>query len=177
MTTHTPPSSYVLKGLIDISVPNSISWLPQTMGWKILFFLLAALTVFLIYRAVKHYHANRYRRQALQALDVINSERPYQAICELFHLIKSVAIYLDPKNASKSGDDLLLFLISTKTNNCIHFHSVLTKRAFNEIWQPEAECTLVPEQVLVLINQFKDWITHHSVVNNTQNNDGVKNHD
>ena len=36
--THTPPTTYVLKGLSDVQVPPSISWFPQTIVGK--FYLL-----------------------------------------------------------------------------------------------------------------------------------------
>ena len=28
--THTPPSTYILRDLHDVAVPESVSWLPQT---------------------------------------------------------------------------------------------------------------------------------------------------
>lgn len=160
---HIPPNSSVLKGIIDVQVPNSISWAPQTFGWKILFTVLMVLMLFLTYRAIKTYHKNRYRRQAIRDINMINSERPYQATSELFHLMKRVAVYLDKANASKSGNDLLQFFILTKTHYCVHFHTELTKRALQEIWLPEKECSLLPEQIDVLISQFKNWLAHHSL--------------
>lgn len=33
---HTPPSTYILRELHDVAVPESVSWLPQTVGWKVL---------------------------------------------------------------------------------------------------------------------------------------------
>ncbi|WP_154215052.1 DUF4381 family protein, partial [Vibrio parahaemolyticus] len=32
----TPPSTYILRELHDVAVPPSVSWYPQTIGWKIL---------------------------------------------------------------------------------------------------------------------------------------------
>ena len=32
----TPPSTYILRELHDVAVPSSVSWYPQTIGWKIL---------------------------------------------------------------------------------------------------------------------------------------------
>lgn len=172
--THTPPNTYTLKGIIDVQVPESIAWFPQTLGWQILFTLLSALMLFVIYRAAKIHHKNRYRRQALKELSEINSDRPYQATCELFHLMKRVAVYLDKTNASKSGDDLLQFFVLTKTSRCVHFHHVLSKRALNEIWLPEAKFTLIPEQAEVLISQFREWVIHHTIEDKCSSKNQVK---
>lgn len=172
--THTPPNSYVLKGIMDVQVPESIAWFPQTLGWQILFTLLSALMLFVIYRATKIHHKNRYRRQALKDLSEINSDRPYQATCALFHLMKRIAVHLDKTNASKSGDDLLQFFVLTKTSRYVHFHHALSKRALNEIWFPEAKFTLIPEQAEVLISQFREWVIHHTIEEKCSSKNQVK---
>ena len=172
--THTPPNTYILKGIIDVQVPESIAWFPQTLGWQVLFSLLSTLILFVIYREIKIHRKNRYRRQALKGINEINSDRPYQATCELFHLMKRVAVYLDKTNASKSGDDLLQFFVLTKTSRCVHFHHALSKRALNEIWLPEAKFTLISEQTEVLISQFREWVIHHSMEEKSSTKNQVK---
>ena len=172
--THTPPNTYTLKGIIDVQVPESIAWFPQTLGWQVLFSLLSTLILFVIYREIKIHRKNRYRRQALKGINEINSDRPYQATCELFHLMKRVAVYLDKTNASKSGDDLLQFFVLTKTSRCVHFHHALSKRALNEIWLPEAKFTLISEQTEVLISQFREWVIHHSMEEKSSTKNQVK---
>ncbi len=33
---HTPPSTYINYANCDVAIPESVSWVPQTIGWKIL---------------------------------------------------------------------------------------------------------------------------------------------
>lgn len=163
--SHTPPTTYVLKGLSDVQVPTSISWVPQTVGWQILLIAFMTLSLFAIYRVLKKYKKSRYRRLAIKDISLINSDHPYKATCELFHLMKRVAVHLEASNASKSGENLLQFFLETKTSHCVHFHKELSEQALQQIWLSETEFTLIPEQVEVLLNQFRDWLHHHSLEN------------
>ena len=47
---HTPPSTYILRDLHDVAIPESVSWIPQTIGWKILGVILLLIAVYLAYR-------------------------------------------------------------------------------------------------------------------------------
>ncbi len=174
---HTPPTTYVLKGLSDVQVPPSISWLPHTIGWKILFIAFTAFSLFAIYNALKKYKKNRYRRLAIKDISLINSDNPYKATCELFHLMKRVAVHLEPSNASKSGKELLQFFLETKTIDCVHFHKKLSEQALQQMWLPETKFTLIPEQVEVLLHQFRYWLLHHSLENYHKKDQKVNAHD
>ena len=38
-----------IKGIVEIALPEDISWLPQTYGWKLLFFFLVSFAVYKTY--------------------------------------------------------------------------------------------------------------------------------
>ncbi|HDM8140995.1 TPA: DUF4381 domain-containing protein, partial [Vibrio harveyi] len=61
---HTPPSTYILRELHDVAVPESVSWVPQTIGWKILAVIGAIVLMYLGYRLLHHWWDNRYRKEA-----------------------------------------------------------------------------------------------------------------
>ena len=45
---HTVPSTYILRDLHDVAIPDSVSWAPQTIGWKILGVILLLATLYLM---------------------------------------------------------------------------------------------------------------------------------
>ena len=46
---HTPPSTYIFRELRDVTIPDSVSWFPQTIGWKILGVALLLAAFYLAY--------------------------------------------------------------------------------------------------------------------------------
>lgn len=58
----------VLDRLHPLLQPEPPSWMPQTVGWAVLGALLAVLVVWALWRGVRHWHANRFRRLALTEL-------------------------------------------------------------------------------------------------------------
>ncbi|KQV38612.1 DUF4381 domain-containing protein [Rhizobium sp. Root1204] len=92
-----PLTKLALKQLKDISVPEPVSWMPQTWGWGVVAFLLLCLIVFLSLQALRRYRANAYRRQALAELRAIElrirePQTRHDAVDELAELLKRVAL-------------------------------------------------------------------------------------
>lgn len=99
---HTPPSTYILRELHDVVIPNSVSWAPQTIGWKILGVILLLAALYLAYRLALRWWNNRYRKEALNELmllDARDKNSPEQA----FKVLKVVLRYLDNSNAKLFG--------------------------------------------------------------------------
>jgi len=57
-----------LDKLHDFYQPSPPAWTPQTIGWYVVFVLFGLLIVWLIFRTVRHWMRNRYRREALREL-------------------------------------------------------------------------------------------------------------
>ncbi|MBD1572003.1 DUF4381 domain-containing protein [Vibrio sp. S17_S38] len=103
-TNPTPPSSYILKGLQEVGLPEPVSWWPQTMGWKILAGVGLVLLILWLYRRGQRWWGDRYRREAIEVintLDINNSQFEYQA----FVIIKRVMGYLNPADQALYGEE------------------------------------------------------------------------
>ncbi|MHB2107616.1 DUF4381 domain-containing protein [Vibrio vulnificus] len=106
---HTPPSTYILRELHDVAVPESVSWLPQTVGWKVLAIIGGLVLLYIGYRYLRFRWDNRYRAEALQAIAQLEPKDPAMA-SELFSIVKQVLIYHDSGYARLFGDAFLAVL-------------------------------------------------------------------
>ncbi|MDJ0858668.1 MAG: DUF4381 domain-containing protein [Dinoroseobacter sp.] len=100
----------LLDLLEPVPEPEPISMVPQTVGWVWLGVLVAALTVWLARRVIRHRRANAYRRAALAALQDAGDDPAQIAV-----VLRRVAVtaYSRDKVASLSGADWLAFLDSS----------------------------------------------------------------
>ncbi|MCQ1058989.1 DUF4381 domain-containing protein [Photobacterium sp. DNB23_23_1] len=103
---HTPPSTYILRELNDVTVPDSISWVPQTIGWKVLLVVLIIVAAYLSYRWLLRWWCNRYRTEAIEALTHLSIEHHHFEDI-LFSILKMVLVYLDPANGKLFGRSFL----------------------------------------------------------------------
>ncbi|EHU4864837.1 DUF4381 domain-containing protein [Vibrio vulnificus] len=106
---HTPPSTYILRELHDVAVPECVSWLPQTVGWKVLAIIGGLVLFYIGYRYLRFCWDNRYRAEALQAIAQLDPKDPAMA-SELFSIVKQVLIYHDSGYARLFGDAFLAVL-------------------------------------------------------------------
>ncbi|EGQ8090665.1 TPA: DUF4381 domain-containing protein [Vibrio vulnificus] len=106
---HTPPSTYILRELHDVAVPESVSWLPQTVGWKVLAIIGGVALLYIGYRYARFRWDNRYRAEALKAIVPLAPKDPAMT-SELFSIVKQVLIYHDNRYARLFGDAFLAAL-------------------------------------------------------------------
>ncbi len=106
-----------IAGLKEISLPDPVSYMPQTLGWYILFAFVLILAVWLGYRGYRRWMANRYRTFALRRLDNLEQElrQPdsrINALTAIPVLIKQTALkcYRRAEIAQMSGKEWLAFL-------------------------------------------------------------------
>ncbi|MGZ2385598.1 DUF4381 domain-containing protein [Rhizobium brockwellii] len=112
-----PMTEAALRSLHDIVVPAPVSWWPQTWGWALVAGLLAFAILLVIFRWIRRYRANTYRREALTLLEGISERlrhpatRP-DAIQDLAEVLKRAALAAWPRDevASLSGDGWVRFL-------------------------------------------------------------------
>lgn len=103
---HSPPSTYILRELFDVTVPDSVSWMPQTVGWKVLLVLLIAIAGYLSYRWILRWWHNRYRTEAIAVLHHLSIEC-LQFEDTVFSILKIVLVYVDPANGKLFGAPFL----------------------------------------------------------------------
>jgi hypothetical protein len=106
-----------LEGLIEIALPQSIRYTPQTIGWLILFGLILILFIWIVYRRYRYRKANQYRQWALEKLQDIErilrqNLSLEKALAEIPVLVKQTALHCFPREkiASLSDDNWLRFL-------------------------------------------------------------------
>ena len=106
-----------IAGLKEIALPDPVSYMPQTIGWYILFAVVLILAVWLGYRGYRRWMVNRYRTFALRRLDDIEQQlrQPdtrMNALTAIPVLIKQTALrcYRRAEIAQVSGKEWLAFL-------------------------------------------------------------------
>jgi len=92
-------------GLKELAYPDSIPFLPQTIGWLVVALVMLALLAWVVWRARHRWLRNAYRRDALGRLDAMRAD-PVQAT-HLPFLLRSAALaaYDRPLVASLRGTD------------------------------------------------------------------------
>jgi len=94
-----------LDKLHDFYQPPPPSWRPQTIGWYVVFTIIAMLLLWLAFHLYRYWRANRYRREALRELEHVDAT-------QLSALLKRTALSAWPREevASLSGAPWLQFL-------------------------------------------------------------------
>jgi Domain of unknown function (DUF4381) len=102
--TNTAPNT-TLDKLHDYYQPAPPAWIPQTIGWYVVFAIAALLLLWFAIHVIRRWLANRYRREALRELAIATPDR-FSA------LLKRTALAAWPREkvASLSGDAWLQFL-------------------------------------------------------------------
>ena len=110
-------AAQVLEGLHDIVVPEAVAWTPQTVGWYVLLATVLAIAARVAVMQRRRRIANRYRREALDVLAVIENdvgtpELRSGALARLPALLKQVALSVVSRAeaASLTGEKWLTFL-------------------------------------------------------------------
>ncbi|MGV2988557.1 DUF4381 domain-containing protein [Vibrio sp. E150_011] len=158
MTEHRPPSTYILRELIDIDVPVPVSWVPQTVGWKIVAALLFALLMWAGYRWINRWWNNRYRNEAIHELVRINLSSSL-AEYHLFLVTKTVLRYLDSRLANAFGQQFLCALDDFGSSKTRPLSTELGVAWMDSLVTPNFELSL--EQKQALVTELTLWIKHH----------------
>jgi len=160
-------SNSALQNVHEIILPEPVSWMPQTIGWYAVFGLILFVAGWCVYRGLRHYRTNRYRRLALEALSVIEQElrRPEkraEALSEIPVLLKEAALLAFPRSevADLSGEKWLDFLDKTMggKNFTIGEGRLLPELAYAPV---QRIAQLSDEQVGNLLQLVRRWIKLH----------------
>jgi len=161
-------ASVALRSLHDISMPQPVSWVPQTWGWAVVLVCILLLLVAYGFRAFRRYQRNAYRREALERLRVIAETMQSPAtrrrgIDDLAELVKRTALagWRREQVASLTGADWNAFLASSADNG----ESAALKRLFDDLeYHDQAPFQRLPSSELTLLVQdARHWIERHHV--------------
>jgi hypothetical protein len=141
-----------LSRLHDFSQPPPPSWMPQTIGWYVVFVLIVLSATWFVARTIRHWLNNRYRRDALRALQ-------HAPAAQLSEILKRTAMVTWPRSeiASLTGDNWIHFL--EKSSGVREFQS-FPGRLIEEA--ALSDCTLAPKDQEQLRQLAARWVrTHH----------------
>ncbi|EAP96002.1 DUF4381 domain-containing protein [Vibrio splendidus] len=162
---HTPPSTYILRELHDVAIPDSVSWAPQTIGWKILGVILLLVAIYLAYRLTQKWWNNRYRKEALQELMILDA-RDKNSTERTFKVLKVVLRYLDSSNAKLFGkayvnrlNTYLPVSANTSENSNAFFADEVSELWMQSLIDPNVRLSF--EQRLEVIQTAMMWLKIH----------------
>lgn len=124
MTQPAPPKSYMLRELKEVGLPDDVSWMPQTLGWKILGLLALVAITYVAYRTIKRWWLNRYRFEAIDVTQDLAIDDP-KFEYKLFVIIKRVMGHLNPEHQSLYGAEFLAAMTSFPMKTAIPFDDSL----------------------------------------------------
>ncbi len=157
-----------LEKLHEILLPEPVSWMPQTVGWYVVFGLILLVVGWWVYRRLRRFRRNRYRRLALAELAVIEGElqqpeRRAKALSEIPVLLKWTALSAFPREevAELSGERWLSFLDKTVGGN--DFTKGVGRLLPELAYAPALGiATLSDERIGSLLPLVRHWIKTHA---------------
>lgn len=161
---HTAPSTYILRELHDVTIPESVSWVPQTIGWKVLGVALLLVAFYLAYRIALKWWNNRYRKEALNELILLDA-RDKNSTERTFKVLKVVLRYLDSSNAKLFGQAYVNRLnaylpVGANTNtSSAFFADEVSGLWMQSLIDPNVRLTF--EQRLEVIQTAMTWLKLH----------------
>ncbi len=158
MVAHVPPSSYTLRNLHEVPIPDPVSWWPQTAGWYFLMALVSAVLATLFIKFIHRWWLNRYRREALYVLKKLPEDGPNIGF-QLYRLHKLVLNYLSPSNANYFGQHFLQHLNDYEPGNHFNYADSLGQAWLESL--VDDKTLLTADQTKALIERAECWLRHH----------------
>ncbi len=160
------PDPGSLENLHDIVEPSAVPWWPLAPGWYAVGAIALLAVLWLGLRWIKHYRANRYRREALAELDQIHQrarvpEDRRMALSELAVLIKRVALVAYPRTevASLSGDAWRHFLNLSGQTAVVTPET--TQLMADAVYGAADDSTITEDAVRELFSAAEVWVRGH----------------
>ncbi len=129
----------LLKGFIDPVANIDVSWLPSTVGWKVVFILTMSWVVWKSFQFLRIYKANKYRRVAC---------------CS----------FPKSKVAMLSGDEWSEFL--TDSSQGAVFNHALLSQWQNDIYKASSDYDWTDRELSEIRTSSVVWIKTHTRASN-----------
>lgn len=110
MSFEKPWGNYLLENIVETKAPDTISFLPQTIAWQLLFILLVLLIIKKSYQSWKNHQANAYRREALSWLSKcsLSNEDDVRQLPALLRKTALLACEVNNSNHLTEYDELVI---------------------------------------------------------------------
>lgn len=160
------PNPASLQNLNDIVLPDAIGWWPLALGWYFLFGLSLILLAWFAYTSIRRWTDDRYRRAALQQLellaeDIRHTDKRDAGLRQIPVLLKRTALSVYPRAqlASLTGRDWHNFLNSKVSKPSF---SQDTADLLDEISYSAGDLSKVGTQAADdLLRASHHWLQHH----------------
>lgn len=149
--------------LSPIIEPSPIPFTMETIGWKFVFALLLIVILFSIYKYLKYYKSNAYRREAISQINLLNTNSNLsssQLIESTMFQLKKTAIqsYGRKKVAALYGKEWLLFLEeSVQEVSFQPYYETIHKSLYNKNLEPTTSFNKNQ-----FVNASVNWIKKHA---------------
>lgn len=158
----------VLDRLHPLLQPEPPSWMPQTVGWAVLGSIIAVLAAWALWRGVRRWHANRFRRLALTELHQLRSQLQapdtrVAAARRLPDLVRRLALAHAPRDqvAHLRGADWGNWLDRSLPHGSQAFSQGAGRSLTDWAYRPETE--LPWDEQEPLLELLERWIRQHQV--------------
>ncbi|MFV1983348.1 MAG: DUF4381 domain-containing protein [Thiohalomonadales bacterium] len=156
--------NYLIKGIDEIVLADAISWWPATPGWFVLAFVISVVLAIKLFRLSRRWWFNRYRREALRQLTLVQQTSGTQfleVVSVLPYYIKVTALQAYPRKniAGLTGNDWLAFLDSHYTGPS--FQEDVGKSLLRIAYLPHEKWQVNKQQASQLISMTRLWIATH----------------
>ena len=164
MSIHAPPSNYMLRNMSEVTIPDHVSWFPQTIGWKVVAAILIVVALYYVIQSIRLWWNNRYRREAMALMTVmqasINStSMPLSLPLDVFEVMKAVLIYLNPQKNNTFGDQFLNDLDEYRSPQTTLFNDDLGQKWMRSLVQKQ--CLLSKQELSALMTLCQQWLVEH----------------
>lgn len=156
-----------LEPLLELPLPEPVSWAPQTIGWVVVAVLLIAAMLWAGWMGRRRYKRERYRGVALAELAEIeaalsDAQRRTVALAAIPSLIKRTSLAAAPRErvAALSGDEWLAFLKRTRGRFDERSGALLALVSYAPA---EQIASITALEVETLVSATRDWIQRHHV--------------
>lgn len=155
-------NNILLNALVEPALPAEISMWPATLGWKVLLLIGIVFAAFLIVKKLQAWRRNRYRRDALNALLVVESLSKTQALTHINQVLKQACCtaYGAKSVASLHNSSWLEFLDHTSPND---FITPITQQWQIALYDPTASEKITANDLLQLTQLSRYWLQQHEV--------------
>ena len=156
-----PWGNYLLEKIVETQAPENISWLPQTLGWKILASVALLLLTRKVYTIYRNYKRNAYRREALTWLEQCQQTDNFDLYKQLPTLLRKTALsaFKRTEISQLTGSQWERWL--DKQCQQTSFVSSCPNVLHQLAYMPIKPNTFNADQYQVLLAQITLWIKHH----------------